>query len=344
MSFSSSRWLIAPCVVLTVLGQSSGRQTASIARDWKTNPAIVELTTAQDVYALGDIHGDYDRLVTLLVAARIISRDPPAPEKVSWSAGRSVLVTLGDAINKGNQSLAVLALLRALQADAARAGGRVVVLMGNHEARFLAGSRRDENSSLLVKELLARKVEPEAVTAGRDELGLGAFLRGLPFAARINDWFFSHAGNTHGRSLDELARELREGVTSKGFGAPILAAPTSLLEARLHPSPWWERSGEEKTAGQKRLAGYLKALGARHLVIGHQPAAVRFADGSTRRAGELCQRLDGLVFLTDVGMSRGVGYSTGALLHIHAGKVGRASAIFPDATTKVLWKGNKGER
>ena len=39
--------------------------------------------------ALGDIHGDYDRLVTLLVGARIIENDPVTPEKVRWQAGRS---------------------------------------------------------------------------------------------------------------------------------------------------------------------------------------------------------------------------------------------------------------
>jgi hypothetical protein len=343
MPSSPNRPLMLAGLALLVLAVPAAARPAPIPRDWKACPAIVDVTAEHDVFALGDIHGDYDRLVTLLAAARIISGDPPAPEKVRWAAGKAVLLTLGDAINKGSQSLPVLTLLRALQADAARAGGRVVVLMGNHEARFLSRPRQEAKTSAFAKELLARKIDPEAVAAGTDELGLGAFLRSLPFAARVNGWFFAHAGNTHGRSLDDLARNLRDGVTKAGFGAPVLSARDSLLEARLHPSPWWERSGDSGDAGRKRLEAYLKALGARHLVIGHQPGAVSFADGSKRRAGEMSQRLGGLVFLADVGMSRGVGLSTGALLRVHAGG-SRASALFPNGSTKTLWKAKDRSR
>ena len=107
----------------------------------------------------------------------------------------------------------------------------------------------------------------------------------------------------------------------------------------MHPAPWWERPREPRDKGSERLAGYAKALGVKHLVIGHQPGKVQFADGSTRRAGELRQYLDGLIFLVDVGMSRGIGYSSGAMLHIAAGKPARASAIFANGSTKQVWAG-----
>jgi hypothetical protein len=310
----------------------------TVARDWKANPAIVEIDTKDDVYALGDIHGDYDRLVTLLVGAHIIKKDPVTPEKATWDAGRSVLVCTGDMIDKWTQSLPVLALLRALQADAERAGGRVVVLMGNHEAEFLADAGRNKKTIDFTTELTRKGIKPAAVAAGTDTLGLGAFLRGLPFAARVNDWFFAHAGNTHGRSLARLEHDLREGVESKGFKALALSAVDSLLEARLHPRPWWERPGDTGAKARNRLAGHIEALGVRHLVMGHQPGKVVFADGGRRRDGELYQHFDGLIFLIDAGMSRGIGYSTGALLHLPAGKRERAISVFANGTTKQIWK------
>src|SRR5262249_54205000 len=211
-------------------------------------------------------------------------------------------------------SLPVLEAVRALQADAAQAGGRVVVLMGNHEAEFLADGGAGKKFADFVKELKARKMKPKVVAAGEDAQGGGAFLRGLPFAARVNDWFFAHAGNTQGRTLRQLAAYLRAGIDRQGYRAAVLRADDSLLEARLHPAPWWERPKDKKGAGLTRLEGYAKALGVRHLVIGHQPGKVRFADGSTRKAGEMYPYGDGLLFLIDVGMSRGVGDSRGALL------------------------------
>jgi hypothetical protein len=305
-------------------------------RDWKANPAIVEIDTTEAVYALGDVHGDYDRMVNLLVATSILKKEPSKPSKARWAAGKAVLVCTGDLIDKWNQSVQVIDAIRALQADAARAGGRVVVLMGNHEAEFLADAGAGKKFADFVKELKLRKFKPRVVAAGQDEQGVGAFLRNLPLAARVNDWFFAHAGNTQGRTLLQLAVYLRAGIDRQGYRAPALRADDSLLEARLHPAPWWERPKEAKDAGLERLAGYAKALGVKHLAIGHQPSKVRFADGSTRKAGEMYAYGDGLLFLIDVGMSRGVGDSRGALLRIRGEQ---ATALFPDGTKKALWAG-----
>ena len=57
---------------------------------------------------------------------------------MKWAGGKSVLVITGDLIDKGSDSLGVIALLRKLQSDAASRGGQVIISMGNHEAEFLA--------------------------------------------------------------------------------------------------------------------------------------------------------------------------------------------------------------
>src|SRR5262249_28569152 len=151
------------------------------------------------------------------------------------------------------------------------------------------------------------------------------FLRHLPFAARVNDWFFAHAGNTHGRTLKQVDADLRRGVDAQGFKAGVLLDADSLLEARLHPHPWWEKGTSGAAAARAQLEGYARALGVKHLVLGHQPGRVKFADGSQRKEGVMYAALDGLVFLIDVGMSRAIGYSNGAVLHIHAGRHPRAT-------------------
>ena len=69
------------CIGLALLwigSQAALAQTAAaqnkIARDWAKYPAIVQIDTGEDIFAIGDVHGDYDRLVKLLTAAKIIEQ------------------------------------------------------------------------------------------------------------------------------------------------------------------------------------------------------------------------------------------------------------------------------
>jgi hypothetical protein len=98
-SFASDRYPAGPGVVL--------RQIRGI-RNWIKHPAVVELDTEEDVFAVGDVHGDYDRLVTLLAAGKVIDPDPASPERAGWAAGKAVLVCTGDLIDKGPHSLKVI--------------------------------------------------------------------------------------------------------------------------------------------------------------------------------------------------------------------------------------------
>ena len=246
-------------------------------RDWKTHPAIVELDTKHDIYAVGDPHGDYERLLGILVAAKIIPADPGPPEKVQWQAGQAVLVCTGDLLDKWDQSLRVIALFRSLQAEAARAGGRVVVTLGNHEAEFIADPTTKKVGDF-VAELRQQGLNPIEVAAGVDKAGIGVWLRSLPVCARVNDWFFAHAGNTQGQTLAQFRADLEKGIDQGGFAAPVLQNTDSVLQARMHPQPWWEEPGYTAAQSKAMLAKCVHAVGVRHLVIGHQPGKIQFAE------------------------------------------------------------------
>jgi hypothetical protein len=319
------RKLVPVALVLALAATSRAGDTAPVvSRDWERFPAVLELQTKGDVLAVGDVHGDDERFLRLLAAAKVIPKLAP-PDELTWAAGKGVLVLTGDMIDKGPHSIAVLRAVRRLETVAATAGGRVVALLGNHEVEFLAG----EKDAGLVKELETAKISPASVRSGEDELG--AWLRTRPLAARVNDWFFAHAGNTDFRSVVELERGLRAGIEKEGFAARELLRADSLVEARLKPAPWWEVAGERPEATLDRM---LSALGCKHLVIGHQPGHVKFSDRTSREKGELFQKY-GRVFLIDTGMSRGVGDSEGALLWIHGAE---ARAVKPDGSERVIWK------
>lgn len=312
-----------------------GRE-ATPSRHWGRCPAVVVFETSEVVHVLGDTHGDYVRLVELLAGGKLIASAPASPEQVNWTGGRSVLVVTGDLIDKWTNSIGVITLMRALVQSAASQGGRVVISTGNHEAEFLADPTGSKTAEFQ-KELTAAGIKPRDVAAGTDQEGIGKFLLCLPFASRVNRWFYSHAGSTNGRTLQQLDNDIRKGFDEEGYGTNVLLGKKGLLEARMKP-PWWEKAGDEPIESEFRLLGYADALGVHHIVFGHQPGNYVLNDGSKRKKGQMFEHFDGLVFLIDMGMSEGVDYSHGALLRIERkGDRETATRVLPDGSEKQIW-------
>ena len=88
------------------------------------------------IVAVGDLHGDYGAWIDIARDARLID----AANK--WIGGRTVLVQTGDITDRGADSLKIIRHLQQLDGEAKRAGGRVIVLLGNHEAMQVTGDLR----------------------------------------------------------------------------------------------------------------------------------------------------------------------------------------------------------
>ena len=88
------------------------------------------------VYAMADIHGAYDAFRTTLANAGVVD------DEGHWAAGESHLVICGDILDRGPESRLAMDLLMQLESEAEAAGGRVHVLLGNHEAMNLVGDMR----------------------------------------------------------------------------------------------------------------------------------------------------------------------------------------------------------
>ncbi|MGH9175971.1 MAG: metallophosphoesterase, partial [Vicinamibacterales bacterium] len=102
--------------------------------------ALLPLQAAQNparLVAVGDIHGSYDALTTILRRAGLVD------ERLKWSGGRTVLVQTGDYTDRGTDVRKVMDLLMQLEKDAKAAGGQVIALAGNHEIMNAMGDLRD---------------------------------------------------------------------------------------------------------------------------------------------------------------------------------------------------------
>jgi Calcineurin-like phosphoesterase len=101
-----------------------------------STPAGRTADAPQVVIAIGDVHGDFDDFCMILKRVGLID------EKLHWAGGHATLVQTGDLLDRGLKERQALDLMMSLEEEAAKAGGQVVALLGNHEMMNLMGDLR----------------------------------------------------------------------------------------------------------------------------------------------------------------------------------------------------------
>lgn len=103
-------------------------------------PDEIPLVPGQRVVAIGDVHGCFNGLKCRLMAAGLIKEEKDGEsnsvggvDQISWTGGNTVLVQVGDIVDRGCQELECFLLLCKLGRQAKMVDGAVVILWGNHE-------------------------------------------------------------------------------------------------------------------------------------------------------------------------------------------------------------------
>ena len=161
------------------------------------------------VYAIGDVHGRVDLVQTL--EQRIVE------DAGTRDATRRVIVYLGDFVDRGYESRAVIEHLLESEID----GFERVFLMGNHEEymiRFLEDSSKARGwfanggiETLMSYGVIAGGSGATATDLARVQSEFRAalpdnhkaFLAGLPVMHREGDYLFVHAGIRPGVAIDD---------------------------------------------------------------------------------------------------------------------------------------------
>jgi hypothetical protein len=215
--------------------------------------AQVEWQGVDRVVAFADVHGAYAALTALLQSQGVVDGN------LHWSAARTHLVSLGDLLDRGDDSRQVMDLLMRLQQESAAAGGQVHVVLGNHEAMNVLGDLRyvdkGEYASYIAEEDPAvrteRKAEflarqPAATEADFEQLfppgyfghrkllgpdgKYGKWLLAQPATLVINDTVYMHGGPSIGlgsRNIAQLDRDYAAAL------ANYLSAESELRKAGL---------------------------------------------------------------------------------------------------------------
>ncbi len=111
------------------------------------------------ILAIGDVHGDITALSEFLQASQLLHPNSTLTNPI-WHGGNSILVQCGDILDRGPDELFCLRYISSLARQAHDAGGKVLLLHGNHECLNSAGDFRYKDPSLAKKETNNNAFEP----------------------------------------------------------------------------------------------------------------------------------------------------------------------------------------
>ncbi|MBZ5657925.1 MAG: metallophosphoesterase [Acidobacteriia bacterium] len=120
------RWRARAGLVLLLLGVGLLDSTSVASSD----------NTPERLVVVGDVHGDFDDLCRILKRAGLVD------DQNRWIGGTATLVQTGDLVDRGPKGREAMDLLMGLEKEAAKAGGQVVPLLGNHEVMNILGDLR----------------------------------------------------------------------------------------------------------------------------------------------------------------------------------------------------------
>ncbi|MCH8018875.1 metallophosphoesterase [candidate division KSB1 bacterium] len=244
-------------------------------------------TNIDSIYVLGDIHGRFDILIKLLQNARVIDSN------LNWIANQKHLVALGDIFDRGQDVTRTVWFLYKLERQAKEQGGRVHLVLGNHEImtfgndlRYLSGKEK------LIANI--HNISYSEMYSPRHSI-LGKWLAQKPGILKINKALFAHGGITpdyNAISIQAFNDSLKTFLQEDVFNYLVQdSIPTALVDSlqfykRLaffysSNSVFWYRAYVGSDTLAKDLKKVLKNFKSNVHIVAHTPVRTirEFYDG-----------------------------------------------------------------
>lgn len=248
-------------------------------------------------HVVSDIHGHVEPLVRALQKASLLDSNR------AWRGERAHVTVLGDFFDRGPDGIGAVDLIRRLQDEAGRAGGRVDALLGNHE--ILALGMRRFGDRLVQSRLWSGRsfARSWALNGGRasDQERLTeahiAWLSGLDAIALTGPDLLLHSDTTDylrwGDSVEQINNAVRDVLASDDL------------------ERWWEcwalltnRFAFADHDGEQAAVKFLDQLGGERIVHGHSIIATLTGQDSAEVTGPLSYA-GGRVLAIDGGIYAG---------------------------------------
>lgn len=312
-----------PAVSTWLAYHSSSLKSLSSQQFFGSN-SINDAVIQRRVVAVADLHGDLEHAHNVLRMAHLIDND----EVPNWIGGHDVLVSTGDIVDRGDDTIALYQMFQRLRQQARSQGGDVLNCIGNHEMmnalmdwRYVtpgdlksfggAKARRhimstdgwigqDWSANFSIShtiELLSPSHLPQALSKAYS----------VPRASFVHGGIhpkWAALGLTH---INQVGHSLLLKALSNPRPQGWLPDRTTKEETEFYGEhgPLWYRGyalDEESSVCNEADKARLD-LGVRHLVMGHTPHLSGFVI-----------RCSGSVLLIDTGISRAYGGEQSALI------------------------------
>lgn len=259
--------------------RSLGEETAAKpVEGCSLRPNPLRSEAPERVVAIGDLHGD------LSAARRALKLAGAIDDRGEWIGGSLTIVQTGDILDRGDDEVEILELLARLTRQAQSAGGRIIVLNGNHELMNALGDFRYVTPGSL-EDFASAGVQPTLDERAR------AVAPGGELATRLAQQDMVHiVGDTvfvHGGVLPKFAGTVeQDNLRTRCFLAGAVGEPPSAV---LDPEgPIWTRAYSTEPTDCAGLEEALRTMGAERMVVGHtvQP------NGITSACSERVWRVD----------------------------------------------------
>jgi len=218
------------------------------------------------ILVMGDVHGGFGPMKDLLIRHGVMD------SLLNWTWGGGHLVFVGDIFDRGDEVTEALWLIYRLEQQAAEAGGRVHLLLGNHEQMILESDQRDISTKYFYLTSSLGIFYPDLFSLDTE---LGQWLRKKPVMVRINNVLFVHAGISPPflqirPEVEDVNRLMRRYL----HGRPDTTRLDDLKLLLGEQGPLWYRgyfvSGRQYSqADSSFVDSVLNYFGVKHLVVGH---------------------------------------------------------------------------
>ncbi|KAL0476584.1 hypothetical protein AKO1_006090 [Acrasis kona] len=260
--------------------------------------SALHICYSKEVFAVGDLHGDWKAAISTFDMMNVIEKGSNPP-KLTLSENQT-LVQTGDLLDRGRNGLQ---LLRLSMYWHKHHPDQFVQLLGNHELMNMQRIFEYVNDEELTPEyrsIFRNSSSSEMIYLENDTI----------ITTIIDDVLYVHAGLLHEYAIlgtEEINQQTKAALKSKNFRHSLLRSS----------GPLWTRKLAMKSC--KALTKALKAVNAKHMVVGH----------TIQKDGVNIQCLDETghaIILIDTGISfgnkGGIKIVDGRYLHVYSEKKG----------------------
>lgn len=239
--------------------------------EYTSPPGIYD--TPAKMLIVSDIEGNFQAFHSLLLVHKVVD------DQMNWSFGTGHLAIVGDLLDRGPNVTQLLWLIYKLEQQAAAQGGRVHVLLGNHETmNFQHNTTYVHDKYIAVARQISGLTDDTEAFAYlmKPDAELVRWLASKNTVERIGDILLVHGGISPeilevALTLEEINQLGRESL----WEDPRAPAP---VESRLgivagNTGPFWYRGLVMERFLQKPPQAFVDAaleyFGAKKMVIGH---------------------------------------------------------------------------